>query len=145
MNRLAEQFPEDTTVQFCYLPVLRALLALAHNDSAKAIEALRPAVPYEIGVAAHLYPAYVRGLAFLAARQGNEAVTEFQKVIDHPAVVGNDPIGALVHIGLARTYALQRDTARARAVYQDFLTLWKDADPDTPVLIAAQAEFAKLK
>ncbi len=145
MNRLAEQFPEDTTVQFCYLPVLRALLAIAHNDSAKAIEALRPAVPYEIGVAAHLYPAYVRGLAFLAARQGNEAVTEFQKVIDHPAVVGNDPIGALVHIGLARTYALQRDTARAKAVYQDFLTLWKDADPDTPVLIAAKAEFAKLK
>jgi eukaryotic-like serine/threonine-protein kinase len=144
MNRLAEQFPEDTAVQFCYLPVVRALLALTHNESAKAIEALRPAVPYEIGVAAHLYPAYVRGLAFLAAGQGNEAVTEFQKVIDHLSVVSNDPIGALVHIGLARTYALQGDTAKAKAAYQDFLTLWKDADPDIPILIAAKAEYAKL-
>jgi eukaryotic-like serine/threonine-protein kinase len=145
VNRLADQFPEDTAVQFCYLPVLRAQLELTHGDAAKAVDALEPAMPYEAGVAAHLYPAYVRGFAYLSARKGNEAAAEFQKIVDHPGVVGNDPIGALVHVGIARAYALQHEPAKAKAAYQHFFELWKDADPDIPVLKQAKAEFAKLQ
>jgi Tfp pilus assembly protein PilF len=92
-----------------------------------------------------LYPLYVRGEAFLAAHQGAEAAAEFRKVLDHPGVVVNEPIGVLAHLGLARAYALQGDTARARGAYQDFLTLWKDADPDIPILKEARAEYEKLQ
>ena len=145
VHRLADRFPQDTAVQFCYLPVLRAQLALIQGDAVKAIDALEPAVAYEVGVAAHLYPAYVRGLAYLSARKGDEAAAEFQKIVDHPGVVGNDPIGALVHVGIARAYSLQQDPAKAKAVYQDFFELWKDADPDVPVLKQARAEYAKLQ
>ena len=144
-DHLTEQFPEDTAVQFCYLPTIHALLALSRGNSLKAIEALRAAEPYEFGVAARLYPVYVRGRVYLAAGEGTEAAAEFQKVIVHPGVVGNEPIGALAHLGLARAYAIQGDTAKARAAYQDFLTLWKDADADIPVLVAAKSEYAKLK
>jgi eukaryotic-like serine/threonine-protein kinase len=145
LHRLADQFPEDTAVQFCYLPVLRAQLALIQGDAAKAIDALGPAMPYEVGVAAHLYPAYVRGLAYHSARKGNEAAAEFQKILDHTSVVSNDPIGALAHVGIARAYALQQDAAKAKAAYLDFFELWKDADPDIPVLKQARAEYAKLE
>jgi serine/threonine protein kinase/Flp pilus assembly protein TadD len=144
-NQLAEQFPEDTAVQFCYLPTIHGLLALRRGDSSKAVEALRPATPFELGIAARLYPAYVRGRVYLAADEGSEAAAEFQKIIDHRGIVVNEPIGALAHLGLARAYAMQGDSARAKAAYQDFLTLWKDADPDIPILIAAQSEYAKLK
>jgi predicted Zn-dependent protease len=92
-----------------------------------------------------LYPAFVRGEAYLAAHQGSEAAAEFQKILDHRGIVLNEPIGALAHLGLARAYALQDDTAQARAAYQDFLTFWKDADPDIPILKQAKAEFAKLQ
>ena len=92
-----------------------------------------------------MYPVYVRGQAYLAAHQGSEAAVEFQKILDHPGVVLNEPIGALAHLGLARAYAMQGDTAKARAAYNDFFTLWKDADPDIPILIAAKSEYAKLK
>jgi serine/threonine protein kinase/tetratricopeptide (TPR) repeat protein len=144
-KRLAEQFPEDTVVQFCYLPTVDALLALRRGDSSKAVEALSLATPYELGVAARLYPAYVRGRVYLAAYQGSRAASEFQKILDHRGVIINEPIGALAHLEIGRAYALQGDTAKAKAAYQDFLTLWKDADPDIPVLIAAKAEYAKLK
>jgi eukaryotic-like serine/threonine-protein kinase len=144
-NRLAEQFPEDTAVQFCYLPTIHGLLALRRGDSSKAVEALRPATPYELGIAARLYPAYVRGRVYLAANEGREAAAEFQKIIDHRGIVVNEPIGALAHLGLARAYAMQGDTAKAKVAYQDFLTLWKDADPDIPILVAAKSEYAKLK
>jgi hypothetical protein len=86
-----------------------------------------------------------RSPSSLAAHQGKEAAAEFQKIIDHPGVVMNDPIGALAHLQIGRAYAMQGDTAKAKAAYQDFLTLWKDADPDIPILIAARAEYAKLK
>jgi serine/threonine protein kinase/predicted Zn-dependent protease len=148
---LAERFPQDTIAQFNYLPTLHAQIALNRNDSDKAIEALQAAAPYELATPAALfgflsvYPIYVRGEAYLAARQGNQAAGEFQKILDHPGVVINEPIGALAHVGLARAYALEGDTAKARAAYQDFLALWKDADPDIPILIAAKAEYAKLK
>jgi eukaryotic-like serine/threonine-protein kinase len=144
-NQLAEQFPEDTAVQFCYLPTIHALLALRRGDSSKAVEALRSATPYELGVAARLYPAYVRGRVYLVADEGSEAAAEFQKIIDHLGVVVNEPIGALAHLGLARAHAMQGDTAKAKAAYQDFLSLWKDADSDIPILIAAKSEYAKLQ
>ena len=148
---LAERFPEDTLVQFNYLPTTRAQLALIHNDSSKAIEALQAATPYEQGTPGSgafspaLYPVYVRGDALLAAHQGSKAAAEFQKILDHRGIAVNEPIGALAHLQIARAYAMQGDTAKAKGAYQDFLTLWKDADPDIPILIAAKAEYAKLQ
>jgi serine/threonine protein kinase/Tfp pilus assembly protein PilF len=149
---LDKRHPEDTLVQFNYLPTLRAKLALNRGNASEAIESLQAATPYELGQTTFsvdgwtaLYPVYVRGEAYLAAHQGNEAAAEFQKILDHPGVVLNEPIGALAHLGLARAYVMQGDTAEARAAYQDFFTLWKDAEPDIPVLIAAKSEFAKLK
>jgi eukaryotic-like serine/threonine-protein kinase len=91
-----------------------------------------------------MYPVYVRGLAYLSTKKGTEAAVEFQKILSHRGVVQTEPIGSLAHLGLASAYALQGDTARAKAAYQDFLTLWKDADPDIPIFIAAKAEYAKL-
>jgi eukaryotic-like serine/threonine-protein kinase len=143
---LDKRFPEDTIVQFNYLPTLRAQLALNRNDAAKAIEVLQAATRYELGDVGHgsLYPVYVRGQAYLAAHEGSKAAIEFQKILEHRGVVLNFPSGALTHLGLARAYAMQGDTAKAKAAYQDFLTLWKDADPDIPIFIAAKAEYAKL-
>ena len=152
-NDLENRFPEDTSVQFSYLPTLRALFALNRGNPSHAIELLQIAAPYELAVPGidyyfffgGLYPAYVRGEAYLAAHQGAKASAEFKKILDHPGIVLSDPIGALAHLGLARAYALQGDTAKAKAAYQDFLTLWKDADPDIPILQQAKAEFAKLQ
>jgi len=146
-----KRFPEDTLVQFNFLPTLRAKLALNQRNPSEAIETLRVAAPSELGQTTFstygwnvMYPVFVRGEAYLAAHQGSEAVVEFQKILHHPGVVVNQPIGALAHLGLARAYVLQGDTAKARAAYQDFLTLWKDADPDIPVLRRAKTEYAKL-
>jgi eukaryotic-like serine/threonine-protein kinase len=147
---LAKRFPEDTIAQFNYLPTLRAQLALNRNSAAQSVESLRIASPYELGLptvtvfAPALYPVYVRGIAFLTLHQGNEAAIEFQKILDHRGVVGSEPIGALAHLQLGRAYAMEGDTTKAKAAYQDFLTSWKDADPDIPILIAAKAEYAKL-
>jgi predicted Ser/Thr protein kinase len=144
---LGKRFPEDTIVQFHYLPTLHAQLALNAHNSAKAIEVLQAAASYELGSAdiGVLHPVFMRGQAYLAAHQGVEAAAEFQKVLDHRGIVLNELIGALAHLQIGRAYAMQGDTAKARAAYQDFLTLWKDADPDIPILIAAKAEYAKLK
>ncbi len=142
---LAKRFPEDTIVQFNYLPTIHAQLALDRNEASKAIETLRAATPYELGQGGGLYPVYVRGEAYLAAHRGSEAATEFQKILDQRGVVENEPIGALAHLGLARAYSMQGDPAKARSAYQDFLRLWSDADADIPVLVAAKAEYAKLK
>jgi serine/threonine protein kinase/tetratricopeptide (TPR) repeat protein len=146
---LANQFPEDTLVTFNYLPTLRAQLALNRKDGVKAVEALETATAYELGSpgigALSLYPIYLRGAAYLAVQKGKQATVEFQKILDHLCIVLNEPIGALAHFGLARAYALQGDTAKARTKYQDFLTLWKDADPDIPILKQAKAEYAKLQ
>ena len=151
---LSERFPEATIVQSNYLPTLHAMLAVSRGNASEAIESLRAAAPYELGAPSSssytyywtaLYPVFVRGEAYLAARQGSEAEAEFQKILDHRGIVGNEPIGALAHLQIGRAYAMQGDTVKARAAYQDFLTLWKDADPDIPILIAAKAEYAKLK
>jgi len=144
---LDKKFPEDTVVRFNYLPTLHAQLALSRNDTAKAIEVLKAAGPYELGNVGSfsLYPVYVRGEAYLASHEGGEAAVEFQKILDHRGIVEALPIGTLAHLQIGRAYAMQGDTAKAKAAYQDFLTLWKDADPDIPILIAAKSEYAKLK
>ena len=148
---LAKRFPDDTILQFNYLPTIHARLALNHGDSTKAIEALQPAAPYELAAPGSgpfsfcLYPVFVRGQAYLAAHQGKEAAAEFQKILDHRGIVLNEPIGALAHLQLGRAYTIQGDTAKAKAAYQDFLTLWKDADPDIPILKQTEAEYAKLQ
>jgi predicted Zn-dependent protease len=144
---LSQRCPDNTVVQFNFLPVLHGQLALSRNDAPAAIEALQAAATYELGDVDYvkLYPVYVRGEAYLAAHQGSEAAAEFQKILDHRGIVLNEPIGALAHLQLGRAYAMQGDTAKARAAYQDFLTLWKDADPDIPILKEAKAEYAKLQ
>jgi DNA-binding winged helix-turn-helix (wHTH) protein/Flp pilus assembly protein TadD len=151
VENLAKIYPDDLIVQFNYLPTIRAKLALSHAKSQDALEILKPAAPYELGLPAlgfynwpNLYPVYVRGEAYLAAHQGREAATEFQKILDHRGIVLNEPIGALAHLQLGRAYATQDDTVKARSAYQDFLTLWEDADADIPVLKRAKEEYAKL-
>jgi Tfp pilus assembly protein PilF len=149
---LDKKFPEDTIVQLNYLPTLRAKLALSRAHPQQALDTLAAAAPYELGLPSlslynwpNLYPVYVRGEAYLAAHQGRQAAVEFQKILDHRGIVLNEPIGALAHLQLGRAYALQGDVAKASGAYQDFLTLWKDADPDIPILIAAKSEYAKLR
>jgi DNA-binding winged helix-turn-helix (wHTH) protein/tetratricopeptide (TPR) repeat protein len=150
---MERRFPEDTSVRFNYLPALRARLALNEGNPAKALEVLQVAVPHELG--AHrssvnglfgaLYPVYVRGEAYLAAGQGPEAAAEFQKILDHRGIVVSDPVGALARLQLGRAFALSGHTTKAKTAYQDFLTLWKDADPDIPILRQTKAEYAKLQ
>jgi eukaryotic-like serine/threonine-protein kinase len=150
-DKLEKQFREDTILKFNYVPTIRAQIALDRKDASNAIEILQATAPYELGIegqggfALALYPVYVRGQAFLAARRGKEAVAEFQKILDHRGLVANEPIGALSHLEVGRAFHLRGDTAKARAAYQDFLTLWKDADPDIPILKQAKAEYEKLQ
>jgi serine/threonine protein kinase/tetratricopeptide (TPR) repeat protein len=148
---LGKRFPEDTLVQFNYLPTIHAQLALTRNNSSKAVEDLQTATPYDLAVPVNgpftpaLYPVHVRGEAYLAAHRSGEAAAEFQKLFDQRGLVINEPIGPLAHLGLARAYALQGDTAKARSAFQDFFSLWKDADPDIPIYRAAKVEYANLK
>jgi tetratricopeptide (TPR) repeat protein len=127
----------------------RSALALNSGNAQAAIEALSPAAPYELGHTNEdftfaLYPIYFRGQANLAAKNAAGAADEFQKILDHASIVGNEPIGALAHLGLGRAYALSGDTVKAKTAYQDFLALWKNADADVPLLTQAKAEYAKL-
>jgi DNA-binding winged helix-turn-helix (wHTH) protein/Tfp pilus assembly protein PilF len=149
---LGKKFPEDTIVQFNYVPTLRAKLAVSRSNPQQALNALGIAAPYELGLPSYsfynwpnLYPVYGRGEAYLAAHKGSEAAAEFQKILDHRGIVLNEPIGALAHLQLARAYAISGNTSKARASYQDFLTLWKDADTDIPILKEAKAEYARLQ
>jgi len=159
---LNKRFPLHTQMQSLWLPAIRAQLALDRKDSSEAVSNLQTVVaPIELGqiyFAANiscLYPTYIRGQAYLAVGQGKEAAAEFQKIIDHSGIVWNCWTGALAHLGVARANALQARTSQgadadlarscALAAYKDFLTLWKDADPDTPVLKEAKAEYAKLQ
>jgi eukaryotic-like serine/threonine-protein kinase len=134
------------------LPTLRAKLAVNKGNAVHAIENLRAAIPNELGQTTSsnygwgaLCPIFVRGEAYLVAHQGREAAAEFQKILDHAGIVLNSPIGALAHLQIGRAYAMAGDTGKARAAYQDFLTLWKDADPEIPIFVAAKSEYAKLK
>jgi eukaryotic-like serine/threonine-protein kinase len=150
---LDRRFPNDTSVQFSYLPTLRAQLALDRGEAAKALELSEKAVPNELGTprsAIHanfgaMYPAYLRGESYLALHKGAAAAREFRKILDHRGVVVSDPEGALAHLQLGRAYAMFGERDRARSAYQEFLILWKDADPDVPILKQAEAEYTKLK
>jgi len=150
---LEKRFPEDTFVKFTYAPVLHALAALARGRPADSIERLQTALQYELAVnglnwssfcLGGLHSAYVRGEALLAEHRYAEAAAEFQKILDHRGFVGLDPIGALAHLQLGRVFALSGDKIKAKAAYEAFLALWKDADPDVPVLQQAKAEFVRL-
>ena len=128
--------------------MIRARIALNQRDATKAIDILQAAVLYELG-ASHelfgaLYPVYMRGEALLAAREGAQAAAEFQKILDHRGIVVSDPIGALARLQLARALALSGDEIKSKAAYQDFFTLWKDADHDIPLLARAKSEYANL-
>jgi DNA-binding winged helix-turn-helix (wHTH) protein/tetratricopeptide (TPR) repeat protein len=153
---LSRRFPEDTIVRFTYVPTIRALVALNHSQPSKAIELLQTAISYEGGTpieggsefllgAGSFYPAYVRGLAYLASHHGTEAAAEFEKILDHRGVVLCDPIGALAYVQVARTYALSGDKTKAKSAFQDFFTMWKDADPDIPIFKQVKAEYTKVK
>jgi eukaryotic-like serine/threonine-protein kinase len=150
---LEKRFPEDTSVKFSYLPTLRALFALNQRQPSNAIELLQTAIPHELGKprsSTHaffgaLYPVYVRGEAYLALHKGPEAAAEFQKILDHRGVVTYETIGALAQLQLGRAVVLSGDKTKARAAYQDFLNLWKNADPDMPTLKRAKTEYAKLQ
>jgi tetratricopeptide (TPR) repeat protein len=149
---LEKRYPEDTSVQFSYLPALRALEALNQGDPAKALEKTQPAAPYELAVPGTayytgaffgaLYPVYVRGLAYSRMGRHREAAAEFQKFLDHPGIVLNDPMGPMARLQLARALSASGDRAKSAAVYKDLLALWKDADPDIPVVQQAKAESA---
>jgi tetratricopeptide (TPR) repeat protein len=159
-RQLGKRFPLDTQIQSLWLPAIQAQLALNRRNPAPALNALQAVTPIELGnipflkSISCLYPTYIRGETYLAAGEGGAAAAEFQKILDHSGIVWNCWTGALAHLGVARAYALEAkssqgadaDAARAKALaaYKDFLTLWKDADPDIPVFIAAKAEYAKL-
>jgi hypothetical protein len=149
-TELDNNFPLDTLVQRYWLPTIRASVALERKDPNRAIELLKVTKTIELSSATadltvFLCPAYVRGEAYLMRHDGNRAAGEFKKFIDRRGVVMNFPWGALARLGLARAYAMLGDKAKARTEYQDFLTLWKDADPDIPILKEAKAEYAKLQ
>jgi tetratricopeptide (TPR) repeat protein len=141
---LNKSFPLHTRAQRYWLPTIRAAVALDRNKAPEAIELLHAIGPNEIGNL-QVFSIYERGQAYLMLKNGGAAAVEFQKILDHPGIVGLRVIGVLAHLGIARAYVLTGDTAKARAAYQDFFTLWKDADPDIPVLIQAKAEYAKLR
>jgi len=150
VDALNQEFPLDTLMQNYWLPTVRAAIALQGHDSARAVEILRTSVPYELAdpppfSAGTMYPVYLRGEAYLAAADGGMAAAEFQKILDHPGVIVNFPLSALSHLGLGRARALAGDSAGARTAYQDFFALWKDGDPDIPILKQAKTEYAKLK
>jgi hypothetical protein len=153
---LGKRFPLGTLMQSLWLPAIRAQLALDRKNPALALNALQAALPIELSYSdSCLAHVYVRGEAYLAAGQGGAAAKEFQKILDHSGFVGNEWTGALAHLGVARANALQARTSqgadadaarvRALAAYKDFLTLWKDAAPDIPILKQAKAEYAKLQ
>ena len=145
---LQKSEPSNTYLKVYWFPVIEASIAMAQQAPDRAIIALEPSLPYELGgppPGIPMYPPYIRGLAYLAQKNGPAAAAEFQKFLDHSGVVQNFLLGALAHLQLGRAYALSGDTAKAKTAYQDFLTLWKDADPDIPILKEAKAEYAKLQ
>ncbi len=142
---LAKENPSNTMVNSFDLPVVRATIEIGRNNPAKAVEILQPVMPFDLANGRAMLSTYQRGRAYLALHKGSEAAAEFQKIVDHPGVVANSITGALAKLGLARAYALEGDTVKARVAYQDFFALWKDADPGVPILVAAKAEYSKLQ
>jgi Flp pilus assembly protein TadD len=144
-------YPLDTMLQFYHLPLIRAAAELRRGDAAKAEDFTERTRPYELAAPSTpptdlraLYPSYIRGQAYLAMHRGNNAAVEFQTILDHRGLNGNSPLGALAHLQIGRAYAMSGDQSKARTAYQDFFALWKDADPDIPILQQAKAEYARL-
>ena len=130
------------------MPTIRAASEVGKDNPAQAVVDLEPTVPYDLatpGPINSLYPPYLRGVAYLAAHNGTAAAAEFQKLYDHPGIVGNVPVGALARLEMGRAYMLSGNVSKAKAAYQEFFSLWKDADPDIPVLKQAKGEYAKLQ
>jgi serine/threonine protein kinase/predicted negative regulator of RcsB-dependent stress response len=149
-EELEHEFPEHSFMRLYWVSSIKAAVELNKGNPAGAVLLLQAAEPYEASSDTNiqgttLYPAYIRGDAYLALRDGTKAETEFKKFIDHPGMLANCPLAALARLGLARAYALQGDNGKAKAAYQDFLQLWKDADPEIPIYKQAKAEFAKLQ
>jgi len=150
VDKLNKEFPTNTLVQIYWLPVIRAAIELDRKDSSQAIELLQTPMSHELAEPTPLqlgpmYPAYLRGEAYRQEHRSKEAASEFQKILDHRGVVLNFPLGALAHLGLARAYALEGEALKSGAAYRELFTLWKDADPDIPILKEAKAEYAKLQ
>ena len=148
-EELAKTYPTSTLLKTYWLSTINAAIEISKGNSSQAIVELEAAAPYELGTAessiSNLYPAYVRGQAYLSAHNGTAAAAEFQKLLDHRGIVGNSVTGSLAHLQIGRAYSMAGDTAKAKAAYRDFFTLWKDADPDIPILKQAKAEYAKLQ
>jgi predicted Zn-dependent protease len=149
-RELKDGYEADTLINSYWLPTIQAAIELHLNNPVQALQRLQVATPYELGAAppfqiGTLYPVYMRGQAYLAADKNDEAIVEFRKILDHRGIVVNFPLSALAHLQLGRAYALAGDRTKAQSAYQDFLTLWKDADPDIPILKQARAEYAKLQ
>ncbi len=145
---LEKSYAANILLKLYWLPTISAAIELNKGNSSQALVYLEAAAPYELQAGTfinYLYPAYVRGQAYLLTHNGTAAAAEFQKLVDHRGIVGNFVTGALLHLQLGRAYAMAGDTAKAKTAYQDFFTLWKDADPDIPVLKEARAEYAKLQ
>jgi tetratricopeptide (TPR) repeat protein len=148
LQDLGKRYPSDTLLKVYWIPSIQAAMELNHGNTSRSLDYLQIASPYELGwppqvVIPTLYPIYLRGQTYLAAHQGSAAAGEFQRILDHRGISLNYPLGALARLGLARAYAQAGDANKARTTYQDFFTLWKDADPDIPILKEAKAEYAK--
>jgi tetratricopeptide (TPR) repeat protein len=150
-DELQKQFPLDSVINTYWLPTVRASLEINRGNPSKAVEFLKTAAPYELGLVSNLefgaplYPPYVRGQAYLLLHRGSEAAAEFQKLLDRRTLAANNPLFALAHLGLGRAYSLSGDTKKAQAAYQEFLTAWRDGDADIPILVNARAEYSRLK
>jgi predicted Zn-dependent protease len=148
---LNRRFPVNTMIQNVWLPTIRAQIELAHGNGAKAVELLKSATSYELGEGIGslnfvcILPAYTRGEAFLAAKDGASAAAEFQKILDHPGLMLNDPVGPMARLQLARAQAASGDRAKSAATYKSLLAIWKDADPDLPAIQQAKSESTKLQ
>jgi tetratricopeptide (TPR) repeat protein len=148
VDDLAREFPSDTILNQADLPVVRALLSLQRNQPAEAIAQTEAAIPYAFGAdprGSGYFPIYARAESFLHAHDGTKAAAEYQTILDHRGVDPTSVLYSLAHLGLGRAYALQGDNGKAKSAYQDFLAVWKDADPDVPTLKTARAEYDKLK
>jgi hypothetical protein len=136
----------ENALKFCWQPTINAAIELSRGNSSRALDDLEAVSPYELGTfIKRMYPVYVRGQAYLLAHNGPAAASEFRKLLDHRGIVRNFVTGSLAHLQLGRGYAISGDTVNAKAAYQDFLTVWKGADADIPILKEAKAEYAKLQ